>query len=182
MRKSKRGEMKMDKLIELQSALRESGHYAALVSGELHTNSMKKIVYIIDTYFVIDEQTGEELAFATALKVVDYMNATGDNTTMKVIAGTMTAEEARLEEINRSAIRRIDDWEFLMEQAKQFISFKKKAAYILEENEVLRKALKFYADPESYETDVVNQWQPVVPIDKDGGRIAKNALKGGETE
>lgn len=46
-----------------------------------------------------------------------------------------------------------------------------------QQNQKMRRALEFYADPASYETNVVDQWEPVVPVNKDSGVIARNALE-----
>lgn len=45
------------------------------------------------------------------------------------------------------------------------------------ENKRLREALEFYASRENYQADVVNQWEPVVAVDKDAGNIARKALE-----
>jgi len=42
--------------------------------------------------------------------------------------------------------------------------------------EELEKALEFYANGKNYETDVINQWEPITPILKDEGEKAKQAL------
>ncbi|KAA0965850.1 hypothetical protein FQ087_06170 [Sporosarcina sp. ANT_H38] len=47
------------------------------------------------------------------------------------------------------------------------------------ENKRFREALDFYANAETYKTNVVNQWEPINPISRDGGEIALQALKGG---
>lgn len=46
------------------------------------------------------------------------------------------------------------------------------------ENARLREALEFYADERNYDTDVVSQWEPVVPVFKDKGDTSRQALKG----
>ncbi len=46
------------------------------------------------------------------------------------------------------------------------------------ENARLREALEFYAKEESYYTDVSSQWQPVIAVNEDSGKIARQALKG----
>ena len=49
--------------------------------------------------------------------------------------------------------------------------------HYVEKNNRLRQALKFYANEKSYEVDVETQWGPVIPIDNDGGSIARAALE-----
>jgi len=44
--------------------------------------------------------------------------------------------------------------------------------------EELEEALGFYADPDNYEADVISQWEPVVPVSKDNGYKARQALRG----
>lgn len=46
------------------------------------------------------------------------------------------------------------------------------------ENARLREALEFYADKQSYEVNVTDQWEPVMSILQDDGRKAGLALKG----
>lgn len=171
----------MNELKELQAALQQAGHYAALVDEKIYTNSMKTIyIDALGRFIVQDDQTGVRKPFESPAEIYLHLINTGDTTTMKVVAGEMTLEEARLVEINKAAIRRIDDWEFLLNQAHKFNQYKKKTAPLFEEIERLRKALEFYADPNSYETNVVDQWAPFVPIDNDAGKIARNTLEGGE--
>ncbi|RKD22569.1 hypothetical protein BEP19_09925 [Ammoniphilus oxalaticus] len=49
---------------------------------------------------------------------------------------------------------------------------------LVEENERLRKELRFYADENNYKENVLDQWRPVVPINEDGGERARKALEG----
>ena len=42
----------------------------------------------------------------------------------------------------------------------------------------LREALGFYADKESYAVNITEQWEPVFPVLRDDGRIARAALAG----
>jgi len=46
-----------------------------------------------------------------------------------------------------------------------------------EQNMRFREALEFYANAETYETNVVKQWDPVIPIYRDSGKIARLALE-----
>lgn len=48
--------------------------------------------------------------------------------------------------------------------------------FLLSEVERLQQALGFYADIKTYETNVVDQWQPVALIDIDLGDKARTAL------
>ena len=46
-----------------------------------------------------------------------------------------------------------------------------------QQNQKMRRALEFYADTENYKANVVDQWEPVIPVDVDSGKIARNALE-----
>lgn len=46
------------------------------------------------------------------------------------------------------------------------------------ENEKLCEALEFYANAETYKTNVVNQWEPIIPVNRDSGKLARQTLKG----
>lgn len=98
---------------------------------------------------------------------------------------------------NRSQVkteRIIADVEWLIEQAEQTESFKKLHKSYLdkyvdavgernalqEENNRLREALQFYANDKNYEPNVVDQWAPVVPVNKDYGEIARAVLEENE--
>ncbi|MEK3890232.1 hypothetical protein [Bacillus sp. FSL K6-3431] len=88
----------------------------------------------------------------------------------------------------------VDDYAFLAETAKEqqkeieiakAESDIKKAAWeaqglmirkLHDENERLREALEFYADIETYNTNVIEQWEPVIPINRDVGERARQAL------
>lgn len=54
-------------------------------------------------------------------------------------------------------------------------------AVLKEQNASFREALEFYVDEESYKVNVTEQWQPVRPIDKDGGEKARRVLRGEST-
>lgn len=58
----------------------------------------------------------------------------------------------------------------------------KNTSALIAEIERLSKALEFYADTKTYETDVTSQWEPVTPINQDAGEIARKALDGEENE
>ncbi len=45
------------------------------------------------------------------------------------------------------------------------------------ENARFRKALEFYADKKTYETNVTDQWEPIAPIDQDQGEKARQELE-----
>lgn len=49
---------------------------------------------------------------------------------------------------------------------------------ISEENIQLRQALEFYADKDTYSVDVESQWAPLIPINRDHGEKARQALAG----
>ena len=51
-------------------------------------------------------------------------------------------------------------------------------AVLEHENQRYKQALEFYADKKTYETNVTDQWEPVTPIFKDNGKIAREALEG----
>ncbi len=46
-----------------------------------------------------------------------------------------------------------------------------------EENTRLREALKFYANSENYQVNVIDQWGPEINIMKDGGNKASQVLE-----
>jgi len=52
----------------------------------------------------------------------------------------------------------------------------------LKDNEIfdLKKALGWYADENNHEVNVTNQWEPVLPINQDRGKRARQALKGNQ--
>ena len=52
---------------------------------------------------------------------------------------------------------------------------------IIEKNKKIlryKQALEFYADGDKYKTDVISQWEPVIPAMKDNGEKARRALAG----
>lgn len=49
---------------------------------------------------------------------------------------------------------------------------------VREQNQHYKQALEFYADEENYKADVINQWEPVIPVNRDLGEKARQALEG----
>lgn len=69
------------------------------------------------------------------------------------------------------------NFHFLIEQAELFQNLAGHHNAALAENKRLSEALKFYADKVSYEMNVTDEWEPVIPVNKDLGEIARKALE-----
>lgn len=84
----------------------------------------------------------------------------------------------------------LDDFDWLIEQTERVPELEKqlhkmKALPMLMElerrkyeNKKLCEALEFYANVETYKTNLVNQWEPIIPINRDSGELARQTLKG----
>lgn len=75
--------------------------------------------------------------------------------------------------------------DYLIEQAERvpklelnFKSLQQEWVNTVKEKRRLREALEFYANVETYKTNVVNQWEPIIPVNRDGGELARQTLKG----
>ena len=83
----------------------------------------------------------------------------------------------RLEELHKfymDGIINVDDL------VQEIVKLEQLNGVLINQNKRYREALGFYADQKTYETNVVDQWEPVTPINNDKGLKARQALEESE--
>lgn len=95
--------------------------------------------------------------------------------------------------IEHQVILKLDDYIYLVRQTEQADQLRKlinthapegrnytngEVVQLFQQNHSYKQALEFYADEDNHKTDVISQWEPVIPVMKDNGEKARQALKG----